>query len=177
RLRRHGDGRHLVHAHLARFRVRAAGDHAAVPLLGHLLPAVDLPAGPAAAGAVHASVPRRGVGTGPHHRRRRHRCRRPLRLPGRPFTRALGPPATLLPDSPTLYLGATGPGVAAVGELRDRVFQEPLERTLTWPFVPHVTLADEMAPERIEAALTSMAGYVVEATFERVHLLEEGPGR
>src|SRR5205807_9733700 len=95
----------------------------------------------------------------------------------RPFTVELGPPATFLPDSPTQYLGVSGPGVAAVGGLRDRVFREPLERTLTWPFVPHVTLADEMAPERIDAALTAMAGYRVEATFERVHLLEEGPGR
>jgi len=95
----------------------------------------------------------------------------------RPFTVELGPPATFLPDSPTLYLDVSGPGVAALQELRDRVFRRPLERPLTWPFVPHVTVADELAHARIEAALTAMAGYRVEATFERVHLLEEGPGR
>jgi 2'-5' RNA ligase/GNAT superfamily N-acetyltransferase len=95
----------------------------------------------------------------------------------RPFTVELGPPATFLPDSPTLYLAVSGPGFAALGDLRDRVFREPLERPLTWPFVPHVTLADEMATERIETALTAMAGYRASVTFERVHVLEEGPGR
>ena len=58
--------------------------------------------------------------------------------------------------------------------LRDAVFRPPLERPLTFPFVPHVTLADEMAPDRIAAARrrprrTSWPTRV----FERVHLLQE----
>jgi 2'-5' RNA ligase len=92
-----------------------------------------------------------------------------------PFTIALGPPATFLPDNPTLHLAVPGDG--PVRALRDRVFVDPLARTLTWPFVPHVTLADEAAPDRIRAALIALADYRADVPFARVHLLREGPGR
>jgi 2'-5' RNA ligase len=92
----------------------------------------------------------------------------------RPFTVDLGPPATFLPDSPTVYLAVGG---TAVHELRQRVFVDPLARPLTWPFVPHATLADEADPDRIRAALVALADYRLEATFSRLHLLREGPGR
>lgn len=93
----------------------------------------------------------------------------------RPFTVTLGPPATFLPDNPTLHL-AVGDG-APVRALRDRVFVDPLSRPLTWPFVPHVTVADEAEPGRIEAALVALAEYRAEVRFTGVHLLREGPGR
>ena len=92
----------------------------------------------------------------------------------RPFTIPLGPPATFMPEGPTVYLAAGG---TEVGVLRDRVFVDPLARPLSWPFVPHVTVADEAAPGRIEAALAALADYQVHVTFRRVHLLREGPGR
>jgi 2'-5' RNA ligase/ribosomal protein S18 acetylase RimI-like enzyme len=95
----------------------------------------------------------------------------------RPFTVQLGPPASFLPDSPTLYLSVNGPGLAALHALRDAIFRDPLARPLTWPFVPHVTVAHEMEPSRIEAALGALAGYRAVVTFERVHLLQEGNGR
>ncbi len=90
----------------------------------------------------------------------------------RPITVTLGPPATFLPVNPVLYLGVGGE-VDAVRALRDRVFVEPLARSLTWPFHPHVTVRDGGEPERLEAAVTALAGYRVEVTFERVHLLRE----
>jgi 2'-5' RNA ligase len=88
----------------------------------------------------------------------------------------LGPPATFLPDNPVLYLPLET-GAAAVGALRQRVFQDPLARPLTWPFVPHVTVADEADPRRIAAAQVALCDYRAEVTFDRVHLLQEGPGR
>ena len=93
----------------------------------------------------------------------------------RPFTLRLGPPSTFLPATPTLHLavGGRGRATAVLRELRDAVFRPPMERELTFPFVPHVTLADEMEPERITAAVAGLADYVVEARFERVHLLRE----
>jgi 2'-5' RNA ligase/ribosomal protein S18 acetylase RimI-like enzyme len=94
----------------------------------------------------------------------------------RPFTVQLGPPATFLPDNPTLYLAVSGPGADAVRRLRDAVFVPPLERELTWPFVAHVTVADEMAHDRITASVEALAGYRANVTFERVHLLEEHKG-
>jgi 2'-5' RNA ligase len=95
----------------------------------------------------------------------------------RPFTVTLGPPGTFLPDGPTLFVAVAGPGLAEVGALRDRVFTDPLARPLTWPFVPHVTMADEADPDRIAAALVALADYRVDVTFGRLHLLREGPGR
>lgn len=94
-----------------------------------------------------------------------------------PLTVTLGPPATFLPDTPVLYLAVGGPGLAALHRLRHDIFVAPLERRLTWPFEPHVTLADEASPERIAAATVALADYRTEVTFDRVHLLEEGAGR
>jgi 2'-5' RNA ligase/GNAT superfamily N-acetyltransferase len=90
-----------------------------------------------------------------------------------PLTLELGPPATFLPHNPTLYLAVSGPDVEALERVRDRVFVPPLERPLTWAFVPHVTIADEMDSARIASALDALAGYRATVTFERVHLLEE----
>ena len=91
----------------------------------------------------------------------------------RPFTVALGPPATFLPVNPVLYL-AVDDEAGAVRDLRDAVFVPPLARALSWPFVPHVTLADDAGdPDRLAAAARALAGYRRPARFERVHLLEE----
>jgi 2'-5' RNA ligase len=94
-----------------------------------------------------------------------------------PFSVELGPPGTFLPDTPVLHLSVQGEGVGELRALRDRVFREPLARSLTWPFVPHVTLAEEARPERIAAALEVLADYRVEVRFDRVQLLREGQGR
>lgn len=97
------------------------------------------------------------------------RLKEPLRL-------TLGPVTSFLPDNPVLYLGVGG-DLEALRVLRDAVFVPPLERPLSWPWVPHVTLADTAAPERIEAAVTALESYAAVATIDRVVLLEEGAGR
>lgn len=94
-----------------------------------------------------------------------------------PFTLELGPVASFAPDSPTVMLAVGGTNVDKLQALRDAVFTPPLERTLTWPFVPHVTLADEASSERIEAALSALGDYRAEVDFDRVYLLQEGAGR
>lgn len=95
----------------------------------------------------------------------------------RPFTVHLGPPTTFLPANPVLYLPVVGEGRSAVFALRERVFREPLARTLTWPFVPHVTLADEAETDRVAAGERALCDYGAEVYFERLHLLREEPGR
>jgi len=96
----------------------------------------------------------------------------------RPFALRLGPPRTFLPATPTLHLavGGSGSSTQVLRQLRDAVFHPPLERPLTFPFVPHVTLADDMEPDRIAAAMDALGDFVVEAAFDRVHLLEETRG-
>jgi 2'-5' RNA ligase len=93
----------------------------------------------------------------------------------RPFTVELGPPATFVPDTPVLYLRVGGDGGALdrLRRLRDRIFVPPFERALTWDFVPHVTVADELTAERLDAAVGVLADYQTTVAFDRVHLLEE----
>lgn len=94
----------------------------------------------------------------------------------RPFTIQLGPVTTFHPVNPVLYLEIGG-DVDALQRLRDAVFRAPLERNLTWPFVPHVTVADDFHPGRIEGAVAALDSFTAEFVAERVHLLEEGEGR
>lgn len=93
-----------------------------------------------------------------------------------PIVSTLGPPSTFMPDNPVLYLGVGG-DIDRLRRLRNGVFQAPLERRLTWPWVPHVTLGDGIPEDRIEAALTSLRDYASVATLDRVVLLEERAGR
>jgi 2'-5' RNA ligase len=92
-----------------------------------------------------------------------------------PFTLELGPVTSFVPDSPTLYLAVGGApnDVAALQRLRDAIFEPPLHRVLTWPFVPHVTLADELPVARIDAAVTALSGYTTRIECTAVHLMQE----
>ena len=88
----------------------------------------------------------------------------------------LGRPETFLPANPVLHLPVgddDGGALHALHALRDRLFTPPLARTLTWPFVPHVTLADDATADRIEAGARVLASYRAAVTIDRVHLLHE----
>lgn len=88
----------------------------------------------------------------------------------------LGPPATFLPDNPVLYL-AVGGDLEALRMLRDAAFAPPLARPLSWPWVPHVTLADTGEPERIAAAVSVLDRFAVVADIEHLVVLQEAGGR
>lgn len=88
----------------------------------------------------------------------------------------LGPPATFLPDNPVLFLDVGG-DIERLRDLRDALFKAPLERPLSWPWVPHVTLADGIDEDRIAAALASLDRFASLADFDRVVILEESRGR
>jgi 2'-5' RNA ligase len=94
-------------------------------------------------------------------------------VPG-PIDVELGPVTTFAPHTPVVYLAVSG-AVDTLQRLRDNVFVPPLARALTWPFVPHVTLADDMVAERIAAATVALADYRVGVTFSYITLLREGP--
>lgn len=93
-----------------------------------------------------------------------------------PLLGTFGPPGTFLPDNPVLYLEAGG-DLERLARLRDAVFHPPLARSLTWPWVPHVTLGDGIPEERIRKGLDVFADYAAAAYFDRVVLLEEKRGR
>jgi 2'-5' RNA ligase/RimJ/RimL family protein N-acetyltransferase len=90
----------------------------------------------------------------------------------RPFPLALGPTATFLPANPVVHLAVAG-DLDALGRLRDAVFVPPLERRLTWPFHPHVTLLETGDADHVASAAEVLHAYRAEWTVRRVHLLEE----
>lgn len=96
-----------------------------------------------------------------------------------PFELTLGPPASFLPDNPVCYLAVGGEPCAlnALRTVRDTVFAEPLERKLSWPWVPHVTILDGGEPGKIAEALRCLGSFAAKATFDRLVLLELGPDR
>jgi 2'-5' RNA ligase/N-acetylglutamate synthase-like GNAT family acetyltransferase len=93
-----------------------------------------------------------------------------------PLRLELGPVTTFWPATPVLYL-AVGGDLAGLGRLRDAVFSEPLARPLTRPFVPHVTLARGLAPERLTGLTAELDAYRTTITADRVHVLREAEGR
>jgi 2'-5' RNA ligase len=93
-----------------------------------------------------------------------------------PLQLTLGPPATFLPDNPVLYLEVGG-DLEGLRAVRDAAFTPPLARQLSWPWVPHVTLADSADPQRIAAALVALDRFAVVTLAERVVLLEETRSR
>lgn len=93
-----------------------------------------------------------------------------------PLRLTLGAVSTFLPANPVVYLPAGG-DLDGLARVRDAVFQPPLARKLSWPWVPHVTLGDGIGETAIPAALTALAHYNAVWTVDRVVLLEQRPGR
>ena len=93
-----------------------------------------------------------------------------------PIRLTLGSPASFLPANPVVFL-AVGGEIDSLRLLRDAVFVPPLERKLSWPWVPHVTLADGIDEERIRPALAALDHFEVVMEADRIVMLEEGRGR
>jgi 2'-5' RNA ligase len=104
------------------------------------------------------------------------RLRTAASLVGGPIRLTLGSVSTFLPANPVIFL-AVGGDTEALRRLRDGVFVSPLERNLSWPWVPHVTLADGIAEDRIASALVALDRFAVVWEVDRLVMLQEGPGR
>ena len=91
---------------------------------------------------------------------------------GRPLTMILGPPGTFAPDNPVVHLPVSG-DLDPLRRLRDAVFAGPLHRSLSWPWVPHVTLADDADPAGIGSTLSVLRHYEAVTVVDRVVVLEE----
>lgn len=90
-----------------------------------------------------------------------------------PFSVTIGPATTFAPVTPTVHLEVSGRGESALRYLRSALVEsDPFIRPDPHPFVPHVTLIQELAPASgIDAAVALLSSFEVEATFEAVHLL------
>jgi 2'-5' RNA ligase len=93
-----------------------------------------------------------------------------------PLTLELGPATSFAPVTPTVHLGVGGSDLDALMRLRDAVAKRPLDRPEAHPYVPHVTLAQEVVPDaRREATLTALASWFAEVTIDRIHVLRQSP--
>ena len=91
-----------------------------------------------------------------------------------PLTLDLGPVETFLPVNPVVFLAVGGRSLATVHALQERLADGALARPLTHPFVPHVTVADDLDPERIPEAMAALADYRhTIARVRHLHVLEE----
>ena len=90
-----------------------------------------------------------------------------------PFELTIGPVATFAPVEPVLYLSVGDDSIDRVLSLRTEVFRPPFAREVEHPFVPHVTIGDSLAQDRIDASLTALAGYRRTVAVDRLHVLEE----
>jgi 2'-5' RNA ligase/GNAT superfamily N-acetyltransferase len=93
-----------------------------------------------------------------------------------PIQLTLGSPSTFLPANPVVFL-AVGGEIESLKHLRDAVFVPPFQRKLSWPWVPHVTLADGIDDTRIPPALVALDHFAAVMDADRLVLLEQGPGR
>jgi 2'-5' RNA ligase/GNAT superfamily N-acetyltransferase len=94
-----------------------------------------------------------------------------------PLRLSLGPATSFEPVTPTVHLAVAGEGAEALLALRAAmVGAAPLDRPEPHEYVPHVTLAQQVAPERIGPAVEALAGWQAEVTFDRVHVLRQGDG-
>jgi 2'-5' RNA ligase/8-oxo-dGTP pyrophosphatase MutT (NUDIX family) len=88
-----------------------------------------------------------------------------------PFLVELDGAATFLPDSPVAYL-VVREGGPALQALEVALQASPLERR-THPFHPHVTVTQDLPPDRIEAAAHELAGFQAAFPVREVALLRE----
>jgi 2'-5' RNA ligase len=95
---------------------------------------------------------------------------------GGPMRLTLGSVSSFLPANPVVFL-AVGGDVDQLRRVRNAVFVPPLERKLSWPWVPHVTLADGIEETRIAGALTALDRFAAVWAVDRLVMLQEGPGQ
>ena len=96
-----------------------------------------------------------------------------------PLSLRLGPVATFVPVNPVAYLEVTGAPTMMEGleRLRTGCGRGPLERSADHAFVPHVTVANDLSLDRLDAAERALADFTASVTVARVHVLAEFPGR
>ena len=74
------------------------------------------------------------------------------------FVMRLSGTATFQPVSPVVFI-AVREGISCCEMLADAIRSGPLERDLSFPYHPHVTVAHDLAEARLDAAYEALADY------------------
>ncbi|MHA7292330.1 2'-5' RNA ligase family protein [Arthrobacter sp. HLT1-21] len=89
----------------------------------------------------------------------------------KPFTVTLKSTGTFRPVSPVVFLNLEE-GFDACAELHARLQCGPLERSLEFPFHPHVTVAHDVSAASMDGAETQLAGFEASFTVRTMGLYE-----
>lgn len=91
----------------------------------------------------------------------------------RPFAMRLRGTATFRPVSPVVFV-ALAEGISSCERLADRVRCGPLARELTFPYHPHVTVAQDLPEHVLDKAYDELDGYECAFTVHAFSLFEHG---
>jgi 2'-5' RNA ligase len=96
-----------------------------------------------------------------------------------PLDLVLGPVRSFAPVNPVAYLKVAGEpaAMAALVGLKDALQYGSLDRPEDWPFVPHVTVANDLPEDRLLASVLALSALRAPVRFERVHVLAEQDDR
>ena len=92
------------------------------------------------------------------------------------FAMQLGGTATFQPVSPVVFI-AVREGISCCEMLADAIRSGPLERDLSFPYHPHVTVAHDLPEARLQAAFEALADYDCRFDVTSFSLYLHGPDR
>ena len=90
-----------------------------------------------------------------------------------PLQLTIGNVSTFFPVSLVLKADVFGDDIERLMTLRRQVFVEPLSRELSYEYVPHVTLASEIAEDRADWAIKEFGVFQLATTVWSVTMLHE----
>jgi 2'-5' RNA ligase len=91
-----------------------------------------------------------------------------------PFEVHLRGSSTFRPVSPVVFVPLAR-GISDCERVEQQVRSGPLERRLSFPYHPHVTVAHDLGPEVLDHAFDVLAGYEARFTVWGFTLFEQGP--
>ncbi len=92
----------------------------------------------------------------------------------RPFVIQLSGSGTFRPVSPVVFVPLVE-GAQHCQALEARIRSGPLARELTFPYHPHVTVAHDLADERLDQAFAALSSYEARFRVWGFSLFERGP--
>ncbi|MHB2022102.1 MAG: 2'-5' RNA ligase family protein [Mycobacteriales bacterium] len=91
---------------------------------------------------------------------------------GHPFRIHLRGSGTFRPVSPVVFVPLVA-GISECEQLEQRVRSGPLQRTLRFPYHPHVTVAHDLPPATLDRAYSELSGYEAVFTTSGFTLFEQ----
>lgn len=92
----------------------------------------------------------------------------------RPFVMHLAGTGTFRPTSPVVFVQVTT-GMSDCAELEQAIRSGPLDRTLEFPYHPHVTVAHDLKDEALDEAYEGLADFGARFRVDHIVLFSRDP--